>query len=72
MAVADMFDALTAKRDYPKYTDAETGSYEPLPLSEVISIIKNEEGERFDKTVVDAFMECLPDIMECLKRITML
>ena len=72
MAVADMFDALTAKRDYPKYTDAETGSYEPLPLSKVISIIKSGEGERFDKTVVEAFMECLPDIMECLKRTAML
>jgi len=71
MAVADIFDALTAKRDYPKYTDTETGSYEPLPLSKVISIIKNEEGARFDKMVVDAFMECLPDIKDCLKRTSM-
>jgi HD-GYP domain-containing protein (c-di-GMP phosphodiesterase class II) len=64
MAVADVFDALTAKRDYPKYIGNETFGYEPLPLSMVISIINDGRGERFDNTVVDAFLECLPDIMD--------
>jgi HD-GYP domain-containing protein (c-di-GMP phosphodiesterase class II) len=67
MAVADMFDALTAKRDYPKYIDNETVSDDPLPLPMVISIIKNGGGERFDKLVVDAFLECLPDIVDRFK-----
>lgn len=64
MAVADVFDALTAKRDYPKYIGHETFSYDAMPLSKVISIIKDGRGGHFDKTVVDAFLECLPDIMD--------
>jgi len=64
MAVADMFDALTARRDYPKYIDNTTASYDPLPLSQVVSIITAGVGERFDGRVVDAFLACLPDIVE--------
>jgi len=67
MAVADMFDALTAKRDYPKYIDNKTASFEPLPLSTVVSIITKGVGERFDKHVVDAFLDCLPEIVECFR-----
>ena len=64
MAVADIFDALTAKRDYPKYINNITVSYEPLPLSTVVDIITRGVGERFDQQVVDAFMQCLPEIAE--------
>lgn len=67
MAVADMFDALTAKRDYPKYVDSQTVSYDPLPMDTVVSIISQDVGTRFDKHVVDAFIECLPEIIEHLK-----
>lgn len=67
MAVADMFDALTAKRDYPKYIDNKTATYEPLPLSTVVSIIKKEVGARFDAQVVEAFLDCLPDIVDRFK-----
>lgn len=67
MAVADMFDALTAKRDYPKYIDNQTVSYDPLPLANVESIIKKEAGSRFDPRVVDAFIACMPEISERFK-----
>ncbi|MBU1168313.1 MAG: FHA domain-containing protein [Proteobacteria bacterium] len=67
MAVADMFDALTAKRDYPKYIDNKTASYDPLPLAIVMTIIKKEAGERFDSKVVEAFLRCLPYIVERFK-----
>ncbi|GAB6093869.1 hypothetical protein JCM14469_01210 [Desulfatiferula olefinivorans] len=67
MAVADMFDALTARRDYPKYIDDRTISYEPLPLTTVISIIQGDAGTRFDSQVVEAFMACLPEITERFK-----
>lgn len=69
MAVADMFDALTVKRDYPKYVDKKTGNYEPLPMNTVVDIIKKEVGTRFDKDVVDAFIASLPFIMGWLKKI---
>jgi HD-GYP domain-containing protein (c-di-GMP phosphodiesterase class II) len=66
LAVADIFDALTAKRDYPKYIHGTTVGYNPLPLSMVIPIIREGEGTRFDKTVVEAFIACLPS--RCLTR----
>ncbi len=68
MAVADIFDALTEKRDYPKYTENETFSYEPLSLPRAISIIKDGAGEHFDKPVVEALLESLPSIMDYLKK----
>ncbi|MGN0494484.1 MAG: HD-GYP domain-containing protein [Acutalibacteraceae bacterium] len=46
MAVADVFDAVSAKRCYR----------EALPLSECFEIIKNGRGVDFDPDVVDAFM----------------
>ncbi len=63
MAVADVFDALTSHRDYPKYTGEETFNCEPMPLSKAISIIKKDAGSHFDEVAVDAFMNCLPDIL---------
>jgi HD-GYP domain-containing protein (c-di-GMP phosphodiesterase class II) len=67
MAVADVFDALTAKRDYPKYIDNTTIDYDPLSLTTVTDIIEQGRGKCFDKSVVDAFIECLPDIIERFK-----
>ena len=46
MAVADVFDAVSAKRCY---RDA-------LPLEECYSIIKNGRGSDFDPDIVDAFL----------------
>ena len=60
MAAADVFDALTSRRDYPKYTCSETFSCEPMPLTKVIAILKGDAGSHFDPAVIDAFMECLP------------
>jgi response regulator RpfG family c-di-GMP phosphodiesterase len=42
-------------------------SYEPLPLTSVISVIGKESGIRFDSQVVEAFMACLPEIVERFK-----
>lgn len=47
MAVADVFDAVSAKRCY---RDA-------MPLEECYNIIKNGRGSDFDPDIVDAFME---------------
>jgi len=60
MAAADVFDALTSRRDYPKYTRGETFSCEPMPLAKAIAILKSEAGSHFDRDVIDAFMGCLP------------
>ena len=47
MAVADVFDAVSAKRCY---RDA-------LPLSECFEIIKNGSGQDFDSLIADLFLE---------------
>ena len=66
IAVADVFDALTSKRDYPKYIDNKTISYDALPVKAVVAIIREGSGPCFDENVVAAFMECLPDISKRL------
>jgi HD-GYP domain-containing protein (c-di-GMP phosphodiesterase class II)/pSer/pThr/pTyr-binding forkhead associated (FHA) protein len=45
IAVADFFDALTHKRHYR----------EPMPIEEVISLVREQTGTAFDSDVVDAF-----------------
>lgn len=47
MAVADVFDALTAKRCYKS----------AMPLEKAIGIIREETGTHFDPTVAGAFLE---------------
>ena len=48
MAVADVFDALVARRSYK----------DGFPFEKAISIIREESGTHFDKNVVDAFLLC--------------
>jgi response regulator RpfG family c-di-GMP phosphodiesterase len=60
IAVADVFDALTSPRDYPKYAFGKILDCDLMPLAKVISILKNDSGSHFDKKVVTAFLECLP------------
>jgi HD-GYP domain-containing protein (c-di-GMP phosphodiesterase class II) len=45
IAVADFFEAITAKRHYRG----------PIPLYEAIMLLKNQSGESFDTKIVDAF-----------------
>jgi len=67
IAVADVFDALTAKRDYPKYTATKKVGYAPLPIPEVIKILKEGSGSHFDEKVLNTFLECLPKLLEQFK-----
>ena len=64
LSVADVFDALTSKRDYPKYHGQETLSCDPMQLNLVISIFKEESGNQFDPDVVDAFLRILPSALK--------
>jgi HD-GYP domain-containing protein (c-di-GMP phosphodiesterase class II) len=46
LAVADVFEAITAKRHYR----------DPMPLEEALSILESERHRQFDSRIVDAFM----------------
>ncbi len=52
LAVADVFDALTSARDYPKYAQDELLSSEPLSLEKAIQMLEQEAGSHFDPAVV--------------------
>jgi len=54
VAVADVFDALTMKRSYK----------DAWPVEDSIEYIKNSRGLHFEPAVVDAFINCLDDIIE--------
>jgi HD-GYP domain-containing protein (c-di-GMP phosphodiesterase class II) len=60
IAVADVFDALTSRRDYPKYGFGEIMESEPMPLNRVIELLQLEAGSHFDPQVVAALMKALP------------
>ena len=48
MAVADVFDALVARRSYK----------DGFPFDTAIDIIRKESGTHFDPEVVEAFLQC--------------
>lgn len=52
-ALADVFDALTSVRPYKKAWSVEDS----------VELIKKERGEHFDPTLVDIFMDKLPEII---------
>ena len=54
MAVADVFDALVAKRVYK----------EPMPIDKAIDIIIGDAGTHFDPNIVEIFKEVLDEFKE--------
>lgn len=64
IAVADVFDALTSPRDYPKYDGDETMNFSPMPLAKAVNILEKERGSHFDTVVVNTFLRILPRALE--------
>ena len=54
LAIADVFDALTTVRPYKKAWTVE----------DAVTEIKKSSGSHFDPMLVDAFLRCLPKIVE--------
>jgi len=54
VAVTDVFDALTTERPYKKAWEVD----------KAVNLIKEEAGSHFDPSIVDVFLECLPDILK--------
>jgi putative nucleotidyltransferase with HDIG domain len=51
MAVADVFDALTSRRDYAKYDGSTVFSFDPLPLDKAFEILERDQSSHFDPQV---------------------
>ena len=63
LSVADVFDALTSLRDYPKHDESgKSLGYDQLPISQAVTILEKESGSHFDAAVVAALKKCLPDL----------
>ena len=63
IAVADVFDALTSRREYPKYTSQKTLGCGPMPLGDAIALLQQEAGSHLAPEVVAAFLRCLPQAL---------
>jgi HD-GYP domain-containing protein (c-di-GMP phosphodiesterase class II) len=61
IAVADVFDALTSSREYPKYDETGKPLYsQRMSVSEAVAIIEKKAGTHFEPQIVKAFKRCLP------------
>ena len=58
MAVADVFDALTAKRVYK----------DPMPFEQAMDIIVKDSGKHFDPKCVEVFVESEKEVRRVLKK----
>lgn len=58
IAIADVFDALTSVRPYKK----------AWPVNDALALIRRERGQHFQPELVDAFFDCLSDILELRER----
>ncbi len=58
MAVADVFDALTAKRVYK----------DPMPFEKAMDIIKKDAGSHFDPKCVEVFVEAEKEVRRVLRK----
>ncbi len=67
LAVADVFDALTSRRDYPKYTKDEILGHSPMPLDKAVTIMREGAGSHFEPEVVNAFLRSLPKMLALYK-----
>jgi putative two-component system response regulator len=54
IALVDVFDALTSVRPYKP----------AWPVEDAVAHIRKESGRHFDPALVEAFLRCLPDILE--------
>jgi len=69
LAVGDVFDALTSRRDYPKYDGKHDLSYDPMSMDRAFSILKKGTGDHFDPEITEIALKergCFEDLWKKL------
>lgn len=57
LAVADVFDALSSRRDYPKYDQDKLLGFNPMSIERVFTIIERDQNSHFDSDVIAVALE---------------
>lgn len=57
LAVGDVFDALTSRRDYPKYDREKILSTDPMSMEKAFSILTKDQNVHFDPAVVSVVLD---------------
>lgn len=58
VAIADVFDALTAERPYKK----------AWPVEKAVQLLESEAGKHFDPALVPEFIACLPKVLSVMSK----
>ncbi|WP_295458222.1 HD domain-containing phosphohydrolase [uncultured Thiodictyon sp.] len=58
VAIADVFDALSCRRPYK----------EPRPVEQTLGYLKEPAGKHFDPTLIDLFLELLPQVRAVMQK----
>lgn len=66
IAVCDVFDALTSRRDYSKYDGSTVFSLDPFPLDKAFAILERDQGTFFDPQVVGAALAAKEELIALL------
>ena len=69
MAVTDVFDALTSRRDYPKYDGQHTGTPDPFDLERVFNILQQNKGIHLDAHVVELLYAHRQELEALMRRL---
>jgi response regulator RpfG family c-di-GMP phosphodiesterase len=64
IAISDVFDALTSRRDYSKYDGAAVFSSDPLPLDQAFEILRRDRGTQFDEEIVETALAARDDLTD--------
>ncbi|MBF0464226.1 MAG: HD-GYP domain-containing protein [Nitrospirae bacterium] len=56
LAVGDVFDALTSRRDYPKYVGEKVLSVEPMSIEMALLVLAKDQNTHFDPSVVSVLL----------------
>jgi HD-GYP domain-containing protein (c-di-GMP phosphodiesterase class II) len=64
IAISDVFDALTSRRDYSKYDGDQVFSSDPLPLDHAFEILRRDRGTQFDEAIVEAALAARDELAD--------
>jgi len=62
ISVGDVFDALTSKRDYPKYDGSKKFGVDSMPMNKAFDILKRGQNSHFDSELIEITLSARTDL----------